>query len=477
MNTIQGRASTQYKIIASDQIAIHVVEDPTIYRLDLTSSVGELITPDVDNITINATLTADRKDITNKCSNIVWRKYIYNLNIPVLDNTWGSEFEGLSEIILTSEEIHTKCKIECEAYLAGNDGRNHRVAGHYMTLLDINDLRPSDIEPLNPKEGQLWLDTSVEPPTLKIYKNGKWINLNAQITDVEELIKNLKILDDKITDLQLEIDESGLLSINNKTDYLFNYHQSLSSTNGEFPINNYKKGILQDSIGKFKSCAYIDVLEGCELLYNKKIINSKKDFTINIHLKAGNQLIAKDTYRIISTGNNTASSFMTLWSYYPNTTDPQGQNRRLCVDFGNDNKGVKQTLVLSYPKKLDDWIMLTISYEASKKEFAIYLNGNIWGLKVLDKVNQVDYFGLKRSGWYYENLAVLSRLLTPEQIKTIYKKNKPLKDYSPKIITAPTPTLIEFNANVASETINTNVLISNIKNPGEEIKPGDMFYE
>ena len=68
----QERASNTYKIIASNQIAIHVVEDPTIYRLDLTSSAGELITPDVESTTITALVTADRKDITDKCSNITW---------------------------------------------------------------------------------------------------------------------------------------------------------------------------------------------------------------------------------------------------------------------------------------------------------------------------------------------------------------------------------------------------------------------
>lgn len=477
MNTLQTRASTHYKIIASNQISIHVVEDPTIYRLDLTSSVGELITSDVDSITITAILTGDRKDITNQCSNIVWRKYIYDLNVPVLDNTWGAEFEGLDEIVLTSEEIFTKCKIECEAYLAGNDGQDHRVAGHYLTLVDVVDLRPSLVEPSNPKDGDLWLDINFNPPILKVYLDGKWVELNSQIQDIEELLKKLESLDDRVNDLRLEIDENGLLSINNKTDYLFDYYDSLSSTNGESPINNYKKNILKDSMGKFRNCAFIDILEGNELLYNKKIIDTKNDFTINIHLKPGNQLIARDTYRIISTGEDVASSLLTLWSYYPNTTDPQGQNRRLCLEFGNDSNGVRQTLTLSYPNKLSDWSMVTISYEASKKEFAVYLNGEIWGLKTVDKINPIEHFGFKRSGWYYENLVVLKKLLTPSEIKSIYNKNKPFKDYSPLITTAPTPKIIEFNANVASEIINTNVLINNMKMPGEEIRPGDMFFE
>lgn len=447
MNT---KASTHYKIIASNQICIHVIEDQTIYRVDLTSSVGELITPDVELITINAILTGDRKDITNQCSNIIWRKYIYDLNVPVLDTTWGAEFEGLDQVQLTAQEIFSKCKIECEAYLMGNDGKEHRVAGSYITLLDINDLRPTKDEPKNPKDGDLWLDINFDPPILKVYLDGKWINLNNEIPDIEQLLKQLEVLDDKITDLELEIDNSGLLSINNKTDYLFDYFDSLTSTNGQSPKKNYKNDIIQYGQGKFRNCAYIDILEGNELIYDKKIIDTKNDFTINIHLKPGNQIIARDTYQIISTGEDVASSLLTLWSYYPNTTDPQDKNRRLCLEFGNDDSNTSQTLILTHPNKLGDWIMITISYEASKKEFAVYLNGDIWAIKAVNKINSVEYFGFKRSGWNYENLAVLKRLLTPSEIKSIYSKNRPFIDYSPLTITAPAPTIVEFNANVAS---------------------------
>ena len=450
MNT---KASTHYKIIASNQICIHTVEDPTIYRLDLTSSVGELITSDVESIVIDALLTADGKDITNKCSNIVWKKYIYDLNVPVLDNTWGHEFDGLDQIELTSKEIFSKCKIECEAFLTGNDNKEQRVAGSYITLIDIHDLRPSKEEPSNPKDCDLWLDTNFDPPILKVYLNGQWINLNDEMPDIEGLIKELELIDNKVNDLQLEMDYSGLLSINNKIDYLFEYFNSLTSTNGESPFNNYKKDIIKHGEGKFRSCLYVDILEGNELFYDKKIIDTKNDFTINIHLKAGNQLIARDTYQIISTGEDIASSLLTLWSYYPNTTDPQGQNRRLCLEFGNDNNNIRQALTLTHPNKLDDWIMITISYEANKKEFAIYLNGEIWGVKALNKINPIKYFGFKRSGWNYENLAVLKRLLTPSEIKNIYEKNKPFVDYSPLTIKAPIPTIVEFNANISSETI------------------------
>lgn len=446
------KANKFYKKIASGQICIHTVEDPTIYKLDLTSSVGEIITSDVDLITINAVLTSDSKDITDKCSNVIWRKYIYDLNVAILDTTWGSEFEGLDQVELTTEEIYSKCKIECEMYLRDDNNKEKKVAINYITLIDINDLRPTKNEPPNPKDGDLWLDMNFEPPLLKVYLDGKWIRLNEEMPDIEGLIKDLKAINTKVTDLKLEVDSENILSINNKKDYLFDYFNSLTSTNGESPYNRYKKDMIKYGEGRFRNCLYVDILEGNELIYDKKIIDTKNDFTINIHIKSGNQIIARDTYQIISTGEDIASSLLTLWSYYPNTTDPLGQNRRLCLEFGKDDNNISQALILNHPKKLNDWIMITISYEASTKQFSVYLDGEIWGVKAVNKINSVKYFGFKRSGWHYENLVVLKKLLTQSEIKAIYEKNRPFVDYSPLTIKAPTPTIVEFNANISSET-------------------------
>lgn len=446
---MQTRASSFYKIVSSDQICIQVVEDPTNYRLDLTSSCGDLITNEVSSTTITAIVTADGKDVTSTCSKIVWKKYVYDLNVPILDTTWGKNLNS-PKITVTRDDISAKCKIECEAYLMGNDKVEYKVAGDYITLLDINDLRPSPTAPTHPREGELWLDTSVTPPVLKLYKNGKWIELSQKIEDIPGLVETIEEITGKLNGLESELNQNDLLSIDNNQDYLFEYCNSLSSTNGISPTNNYKSNILRKDVYKFNSSAYIDVLDNNNLFYDKKILNTNIDFTINMYLKAGNQIIAKDIYNIIATGDNIDSSFLTIWSYYPNATDPEGKNRRLCVEFGKDSNQLKQTITLTYPTNLKDWIMLTISYQASTKEIAIYLNGNIWGIKQLTKINPVSYFGFKRSGWYYENLVILNKLLTPSNIKNIYDSNRPFKDYSPKVIDAPTPTVIEFSANTTT---------------------------
>ena len=70
--------------------------------------------------------------------------------------------------------------------IQNNSNEDYRVAGSYIVLIDVNDLRPSDTPPDNPKEGQLWLDSSVNPPVLRVYKDGELIVLNGTEIDIEE---------------------------------------------------------------------------------------------------------------------------------------------------------------------------------------------------------------------------------------------------------------------------------------------------
>jgi hypothetical protein len=49
-----------------------------------------------------------------------------------------------------------------------------KVATGQRTLIDMNDITPSDTPPTNPSEGMLWLDTSVDPARLKIRRGSSW---------------------------------------------------------------------------------------------------------------------------------------------------------------------------------------------------------------------------------------------------------------------------------------------------------------
>ena len=68
------------------------------------------------------------------------------------------------------------------------------VARTHTTIFDLNDPIVSSIEPKNPKEGQMWLDQSVTPWELKIYKAGQWVRFEQQggqkvFTSIDQVMK------------------------------------------------------------------------------------------------------------------------------------------------------------------------------------------------------------------------------------------------------------------------------------------------
>ena len=48
-----------------------------------------------------------------------------------------------------------------------------------ITLTDLSDPVISDTAPLFPVEDMVWVDTSVTPPVMRIYKNGKWVEVGS----------------------------------------------------------------------------------------------------------------------------------------------------------------------------------------------------------------------------------------------------------------------------------------------------------
>lgn len=66
-----------------------------------------------------------------------------------------------------------------------------------VTLTDLNDAIVAGTAPTNPSDGTLWIDTSVRPSVLKIWKNGEWI---PQTLDISQLDPDLAETIEKITE-------------------------------------------------------------------------------------------------------------------------------------------------------------------------------------------------------------------------------------------------------------------------------------
>ena len=56
---------------------------------------------------------------------------------------------------------------------------NNLVTQGMITLTDLSDPIISGTAPLFPVEDMVWVDTNVVPPVMRIYKNGKWVEVGS----------------------------------------------------------------------------------------------------------------------------------------------------------------------------------------------------------------------------------------------------------------------------------------------------------
>ena len=54
------------------------------------------------------------------------------------------------------------------------------------TFTEILDLTPSPTPPVSPEYGQTWLDSSTNPPTIKIWNGSQWVAIAGVYAEEEE---------------------------------------------------------------------------------------------------------------------------------------------------------------------------------------------------------------------------------------------------------------------------------------------------
>lgn len=433
--------NNSYVVISKDFYTIQAVDDVAIYQAELSSSAGDLITPGVYSTNIKLTVYNNFQDITSNFTNIVWKKFSYEGNNLVEEEGWGIDKAGQREINLLREEFQKKVRIECYVYDIVNH-ENTIVASSYITMVDINDLNPSINPPENPKEGEVWLDTSITPPVFKVFINGEWTiisDMNPLYEDIEKLIEDIKKIDNEIFNLNQEIGANTILNIDNTTDYLWYFNEHLTSTNGKSPKYSNNKCRLYDN-GKFDKCVLIKSNTDNILEYDS-VIDNNKDFTINMWIKPHESILTNDSdCRLISTCDVITANLLCIYNASPLVTD--SSKKRFVVEFGNTNGGKRQykELVHNDSFNINTWEMFTITLNKDSKEFKFYRNGEFWTSQIVETINIPEKFEIKRAGWYIENLAILNgKCLSLTDIKTIYNLNKPFKDMLPKTAQAPNP--------------------------------------
>ena len=186
-----NRSYTHRDVLTRASITLQIIDDTVLYKAQLYSSNGNIFSQRDESSELYVRVYKGVDDITNKFTDIVWKRFTSDSQNNEEDLAWGEQHAGKTDIIITKEDIRSKANIQVEVYSIIN-GERTLVAADFVTFIDINDLQGSDTPPENPKDGDLWLDTSVVPPRLMVWDSnlGMWIEVAVAGKDRRNLLRN-----------------------------------------------------------------------------------------------------------------------------------------------------------------------------------------------------------------------------------------------------------------------------------------------
>lgn len=182
--------SYSYKVITRASITLQLIEDVAIYQAELYSTAGNIFQSADRATDITVKVYKGLDDITERFTDIIWKRFSFISDDIIEDITWGDKFNGEKTITVTKADINNKALIQCEIYdVIGSERK--LIAINNITIIDVNDLKPSKLPPDNPIDGQLWLDSSVDPPVIKMWDSytNSWVVV-AATSFARNLIRN-----------------------------------------------------------------------------------------------------------------------------------------------------------------------------------------------------------------------------------------------------------------------------------------------
>lgn len=177
-------------LICRGNITLEIVDDFVLYKAELMSSIGNIFRNNDTETEITLSVFKGLDDITHKFTDIEWKRFTFDSNGED-DKSWGDKHKGKRTITVTKEEIEGKAVIQCAVYQM-IEGERELVAAQSITFIDINDMVPSAKPPLNPMDGEIWIDNSVDPPVIKVWdeEKGQWITITVAGASTKNLINN-----------------------------------------------------------------------------------------------------------------------------------------------------------------------------------------------------------------------------------------------------------------------------------------------
>lgn len=181
------------RFLTNASYSIQIIDDVVLYTAELFSTNGNIFQSYDVSTDITVAVFKGVDDITSSFSDITWRKFNFNAgdSTPNEDAQWSNHWKDKKTITVTKDDVKQKCKIQCEVY-TNIGGVRTLVASQSMTIIDVNDMKPSTEAPKNPVDGQIWVDSSVNPPIIKMWDASRktWITIGSVAPQVVNLIRN-----------------------------------------------------------------------------------------------------------------------------------------------------------------------------------------------------------------------------------------------------------------------------------------------
>lgn len=331
------------------------------------------------------------------------------------------------------------------------------VSSGMITIIDLSDPIISGQAPLNPVQDMLWLDTSITPNLLKIYRDGRWRTVN-DITDLKGDLSNLKTEFDKISttidninselstiNSELEDLGSGDLLVTANDEIVIPFNENISTTTGISPTPPYMCS-LKKTEGYFGGAVYIPHSNGL-LRYTIPTITNTTDLTINLWCKPASDMpttTQSNSNILFRLGSSTASAMITVKNHNATLANPF--NSRLNLQFGNDYNSSLQAKDMIDPVlfSVNKWEMITVTFEALAKKFTLYRNGVENFNFTVTKVNDIYTLTFAQGGWYIDNFSIVKRLIKAKDVKAIFDSKKTFRDPNFNVIEATNPVPSKF---------------------------------
>ena len=356
-------------IAATASITLQLIKDYSMYDSEIISSNGTIFQSTDTDTVLSLRIFKGIEEITYKITDIIWSKFYFKDDELEEDYEWAEGKENKYKITLHKDDIEEKSIIQAAGY-SMIEGRRELVTTARITMIKISDVYVSDIEPANPSDKMMWMDTNKTPPILKIWndKLNAWESSGTDIPIVKNLIRNSNFW----TDIDSYYEVVGSANITtaveayqNKNWFSIKSRYSYSANGGlaqtiQYPVTANSNYIFSFIARKDEDTSYngsninIRITETYENGSTRDIVDEHEKLTTSIstieipfkttkNVKQLTVYIGTESYRTCSFYFTELSLYNSV-VYYPWEPCPEDVDKQMNVKLDNNRLSVFNTL-------------------------------------------------------------------------------------------------------------------------------------